>query len=436
MPVLKKWFALALWKRVFLGLILGLILGLVLRWTLSAEPATQIVETWIKPFGDAFVRLIRMMVTPLITTTLIAGVVGMSNPKRLGSIGARALGLYMLTTFFAVILGLIVGSILRPGQGVVYQNASLDVADALRDKLEAGAQTGGIGQRLLEIIPTNPVEALAQGDVLAIIFFSILLGVGILLSGSSGKPLASFFESAAEAVQKMTLLVMETAPFGVMALMAWVTATQGLSILQNLLLLALSLYIALFLHAVLVYGGLIKLVLKLPLMPFFRGILDAQTVAFSTSSSNATLPVTLSCVRENLGVNRVVAGAVLPLGATVNMDGTTIYLGLIALFAAQALGLDLSMADYVLIALTATLASIGTAGIPSVSLFLAATVLAGIGVTEAQTVMIIAFIFPFDRPLDMGRTVLNITGDAAVACAVAKWDKSLDEKVYVEEDRI
>ena len=230
---------------------------------------------------------------------------------------------------------------------------------------------------------------------------------------------------------KITMMVMDLAPYGVLALMAWVMGTNGLGILASMGKLAIALYLACILQIILVYGGLIvKTILRLPFGRFIYGIADALGVAYSTASSNATLPVTISCAEHNLGVDKSVAGSVLPMGATINMDGTAIYLGIVALFAAQALGIDLTAGQYVMVALTATLTSIGAAGIPSAGLLLAAGVLSVIGVTDAQSTLIIAFIYPFDRLLDMMRTVTNVTGDVAVACTVAKWEGELDVEVF------
>lgn len=236
---------------------------------------------------------------------------------------------------------------------------------------------------------------------------------------------------------RITMMIMELAPLGVLALMAWVMATKGIDVLTNLLWLAIALYLACFIQIVVVYGLIIvKGILRLPLKQFFRGVADAQGVAFSTASSSATLPVTISCAETNLGVDKSVAGSVLPLGATINMDGTAIYLGLVALFAAQAGGMELTVADYLNVAMTATLVSIGAAGIPSAGLLLAATVLGVIGVGAEQALLVIAFIFPFDRLLDMMRTVTNVTGDIAVACTVAKSQGELDENVFRHEAEI
>lgn len=390
-------------------------------------------NNWIQPFGDLFVRLIKMLIIPLIATTLVAGVTAMGDPKKLGSLGIKTIALYLATTFFAVSLGLAIGTLLQPGVGIDFSNVGQDSIADVQGKIMA-AGDGDIVKRLLEIVPTNPIQALASGDVLATIFFAIMIGIGILLAGEVAKPVKDFFDSAAEVVMKITVVVMELAPYGVLALMAWVMATRGVEVLSNLAWLAAALYLSCILQIIFVYGGLIiKCLLRLPLTQFFKGVADAQGLAFSTSSSSATLPMTISCAESNLGVSKSVAGSVLPLGATINMDGTAIYLGLIALFAAQALQIELEMYHYVMVAITATLASIGAAGIPSAGLLLAATVLAVIGVKDEKAVLIIAFIFPFDRLLDMMRTVTNVTGDIAVACTVAKWEGELDEAVFKSE---
>ena len=429
--MLRTWRAMKLWKRVFIGLAIGIAIGLGLHYGLGAEQGKTIATTWFKPFGDAFVFLIKMLIVPLIVTTLVSGVIAMGDPKRLGSLGVRTIGLYLFTTFFAVWLGIIIASIVQPGAGMSELiSANAGSADTVVEKLKtAGSAKKSLSDYLLSIIPQNPIRAMADGDVLALIFFSILVGVGILLTGEKGKPLGDFFDAAAEVVMKITLMIMELAPYGVLALMAWVMGVNGLEILGSMGKLAFALYLACILQIIFVYGGIIvKLILKLPLNRFFFGIADALGVAYSTSSSSATLPVTISCAEHNLGVDKSVAGSVLPMGATINMDGTAIYLGIVCLFAAQALGLDVNMGIYFMIALSATMASIGAAGIPSASLFLAVGLLQGVfGIDETEAVLIVAFIFPFDRLLDMMRTVTNVTGDVAVASTVAKWEGQLDE---------
>lgn len=413
------WFGTALWKRVLGALVLGVIVGTVLTQMFGDVEAAALLETYVKPVGDLFIRLIRMLIVPLILTTLVAGVVALGDPGRIGTIGLKTIALYLFTTFFANVIGIIYGIIFRPGA-----NADLAGADAV--PVDTSAAPSAV-DRILAIVPMNPVAALADGDVLAIIFFAILLGVGILLAGSAGKLVGDFFTQASEVVLKVTHIVMEVAPFGVFALVAFTTADQGLNALVSIAVLIGTVYLGLLTHAVLVYGGIIRFVLNLPVMNFFRGILDAIAVAFSTASSSATLPVTIANVSENLGVKKSVAGSVLPLGATINMDGTALYLGVLALFTAQAFGYDLTFMNYVLIAVTAAAVSVGAAGIPSASLFLLATVLSTFGVPPEQIAIIVGFILPVDRIMDMARTALNVTGDATVATAVAKWEGELDE---------
>ena len=455
--MIQAWHSITLWKRVLIGLAFGLLVGAVIRYGIDLEPvpildgngaavldangkpssisgAAYIGENYIYPFGRAFVRLIKMLIIPLIATTLVAGVTAMGDPKKLGTLGARTMSLYLLTTFFAVALGLGMGAIVRPGVGVVYDGADSNDISAVEGKMSSADEAGGLVERLLDIIPTNPFAAMVETKVLPTIFFSIMVGVGILLVGPPADPVRKFFDAAAEVILKITVMIMELAPYGVAALMAWVMCKQGVDILYNLFWLALALYACCLIQIVFVYGGLIvKGILRLPLIQFFRGIADAQGVAYSTASSSATLPVSISCAEKNLGVDKSVASSVLPLGATINMDGTAIYLGLVALFAAQASGIEVTLTGYFMVALTATLVSIGAAGIPSAGLLLAATVMEVVGIPPEQSIKVIAFIFPFDRILDMMRTATNVTGDIAVACTVAKWEGALDEDVFRSE---
>ncbi|MEM0985033.1 MAG: dicarboxylate/amino acid:cation symporter [Pseudomonadota bacterium] len=423
------WFEIALWKRVIAALFLGLATGLALRYGMGEAAGGDFAETWISWIGDLFLRLIRMLIVPLIFFTLVSGIVAMGDPKRLGSLGIRTLGLYFGTTAVAVTLGLIMGTVFQPG-------ASLTPESFVGVEPVTQSDPAPLVDRLLGIVPTNPIAALAEGDVLAIIFFSIMFGVGILLAGEIAKPVASFFDGAAETMMKVTVIVMETAPIGVFALMTTTMATKGLGVLQSLGTLAIALYVTCALHILITYGGIImKGLLGLPFIPFLRGITDAQAVAYSTSSSSATLPVTITCAEENLGVDKAIAGSVLPLGATINMDGTAIYIGMVALFGAQALGVEVTLAQYVLVALMATLVSIGAAGIPSAGLFLSGLALSQLGIPDEQAFIIIGFILPFDRLLDMMRTLTNVTGDAAVATAVANWEGELDREVFLARDR-
>ena len=464
------WFGIKLWKRVFLGLALGVAFGFAVSNTMAPDRADALLSD-VRIFGDIFIAMIRLVIIPLIFMTLVAGVLALGDPAKLGTIGLKTIFLYLATTFFANIIGLTMGTIFRPGAGVDLGGA------APREVL---TETGGILDRIAGMVTKNPFEkflsgdpqtliltavliaiavivavratragekqaksgmlfiglfalgvAAASGDILVVIFSSIVLGIILLFvgGGTEGAP-ARFFAYASDKVLGVTQWIMELAPFGVFALIAYVAGTQGLATFTAIFWLAVAVYLGCFLHMAITYGGIIKFGLKLPFINFFRGILDAQMVAYSTSSSSATLPVTISNVSKNLGVSKSVAGSVLPLGATINMDGTALYLGIVALFTAQAFGYAVEPQHYILIAVTAALVSIGAAGIPSASLFLLATVLEVFDVTPEHTALVVGFIFPFDRVLDMMRTVVNVTGDATVAVTVAKWEGEIDEDVF------
>lgn len=412
---MKFWFDVPLWKRILGMLVLGIIFGV-----LAGDYTSSI--SWM---GQMFIRLIRMIVVPLVFVTLVTGVVAMGDPKRLGSLGIKTLGLYMATTAVAITIGLTLAVIIQPGVGV-------DLVGVVPNE-EVGQSSSTLEQRLLAIIPTNPVTALAEGNMLAIIFFALLLGAGILLSGKKASPLAKVFEAGSEVMLKVTHLVMEVAPFGVFALIAGVVGAGGIGQLFTVLPLAAAFLIACVIHIVLTHSFIIKVLLKLPAARFFQGVRGPQLVAFSTSTSSGTLPVTIAAAEDNLGIKTPVASSVLPLGATINMDGTGIYVGILAVFSAQIFNIPLGLAEYMLIAFATTLVSIGTAAVPSASLFLLAAVLSVLGIDAAQTAIIVGFVFPFDRPLDMVRTVVNVTGDLSVATAVAKWEGEFDEDVFRAE---
>jgi Na+/H+-dicarboxylate symporter len=409
--MLKTWFAIALWKRILLALVLGVIAGMI--WGPGAASIS-----WL---GDLFVRLIRMVVVPLVFVTLVSGVVAMGDPAKLGSLGAKTLAIYMVTTLAAIVIGLILAAALQPGIGV---DLSAAAPTAVQEAIP-------LSERLLSIVPSNPIAALAEGNILAIIFFALLVGVSLLTIGEKGKPVAELMESSSEMMLRITHWVMEVAPFGVFALIAAVAGTQGVAALLDVLTLALAVVLACVIHVVVVHGvGIIKLSLGLSPINFFKGARDAMLVAFSTSSSSATLPVSMSVAEDNLGIKPVVASTVLPLGATINMDGTALYVGIVSVFAAQAFGLDLSLTDYAIIAGSTTLVSIGTAAVTGASLFLMAAVMGAIGISPEQIAIVIGFILPFDRPLDMLRTVVNICGDLSVATAVANWEGEFDREIF------
>ena len=414
--MLKTWFAIALWKRILLALVLGVIVGMI--WGPGASTIS-----WL---GDLFVRLIRMVVVPLVFVTLVSGVVAMGDPAKLGSLGAKTLAVYMLTTLAAIVIGLVLAAVLQPGVGV---DLSAAAPTAVQEAIP-------LSERLLSIVPSNPIAALAEGNILAIIFFALLVGVSVLTIGEKGKPVADLMDSSSEMMLRITHWVMEVAPFGVFALIAAVAGTQGVAALLDVLTLALAVVLACLIHVIVVHGiGIVKLTLGLSPVKFFKGARDALLVAFSTSSSSATLPVSMSVAEDNLGIKPVVASTVLPLGATINMDGTALYVGIVSVFAAQAFGIDLSLADYAIVAGSTTLVSIGTAAVPGASPFLMAAVMGAIGITPEQIAIVIGFILPFDRPLDMLRTSVNICGDLSVATAVANWEGEFDREIFYRDTK-
>lgn len=405
------WFEIALWKRILGAMILGVIVGVI--W---GDGVTNIA--WI---GELFIRLIRMVVVPLVFVTLVSGVISMGDPSKLGSLGVRTLAIYLITTLVAIIIGLTLAAFMQPGVGV---DLSAVAPTAVQEAVP-------LGERLMQIVPDNPFAAFAEGNILAIIFFALLIGVSLLTIGEAGKPVADFMGAAAETMLRITHWIMEVAPFGAFALIAQLSGTAGVGALLDVLTLALAVVIGCFTHMVFMHGFIImKTMLNLSPVTFFRGARDAMLMAFSTSSSSATLPISMSCAEQNLGIRPVVASTVLPLGATINMDGTALYVGIVSVFAAQAFGVDLSIADYMLIAGSTTLVSIGTAAVPGASLFLIAAVMDTIGMTPEQNAAVVGFILAFDRPLDMLRTSVNVGGDLSVSTAVANWEGEFDKEVF------
>lgn len=412
----QTWFGIDLWKRIMIALVLGVIVG-----ALWGEGAASI--RWV---GDLFMRLISMVVVPLVFFSLVSGIIAMGDPKKLGSLGVKTLALYMLTTVCAISIGLTLAVIIQPGVGIDLTTA---VPGVVQEALP-------LSERLISIVPRNPVAALAEGNILAIIFFALIFGVATMVLGERARPVATLMHASSEVMLKVTGWVMEVAPFGVFALIAWVAGTQGVAALLDVVWLALTVLLGCVLHVVLTMGGIMKLLVKVPFLRFLAGAKDAMLVAFSTSSSSATMPVTLSVAEKNLGVSPIVASTVIPLGATINMDGTALYVGVVTVFAAQAFGVDLQFLDYLLIVGATALVSIGTAAVPGASIFLMAAVMGAIGLSPEQIAMVVGFIIPFDRPLDMSRTCVNVTGDLVVATAVAKWDGDLDTDILLGPNKL
>ena len=403
------WTNLKLWQKIIIALILGVIVGAIV----GPE-----AETYIKPFGSLFINLIKMLIVPLIFLSLVSGVTSMEDVQKMGRVGGKTFALYLATTAIAITIGLVVGTILEPGAGLEFSKEGLTAKSK---------DAPGFVATLLNMVPRNPVASMADGKVLQIIVFAILFGIALNLSGEKGKPVKELIDSGAEIMYSLTHMVMAYAPYGVFALMAWVAGKFGLSILLPLGKIIAGVYIACLLHIGITLAGLgIILLGRLSPRPYFGGIVDAQAVAFTTTSSSGTLPVTIACAQENLGVSKSVSSFVLPLGATINMDGTAIYQGVPALFVAQAFGIDLTAGQYGVIIVTATLASIGSAGVPGAGLIMLTLVLTTVGLPLEG----IAIIAGIDRILDMARTATNVTGDLMVSVLIAKSEGELDVDSY------
>ena len=409
-----KWFAIPLWQRVIAALVLGIITGRL--WGPDAES--------IKIIGDVFIAFIKMLVVPLIFFSLVSGVAAIGDLRKLGAVGGRAMLLFVVTGQIAVWMGLGLGTLVQPGAG-------LDTSVIQKGATPEPNETTAVDM-VLSIVPESPVQVMADVAVLPLIVFSLLIGIGILMAKDDGLPVQKVFDSGAVIMQKVTMIVMELTPFGVFALMAWVAGTLGLDALVSLAKLVGLNYLGCLLIIALIYGSMIKFLARLPVRDFFRGIVDAMAVSYSTASSNATLPVTLRCAERNLGVSNSVASFVISLGATINMNGTAMYLGLATLFGAQIFGVDLSMGDYFLISILATLGAVGAAGIPGAGLIMMALVFGAVGV-PLET---IAFVAGVDRIMDMMRTTTNVSGDAAVATTVAVMTGEIDTREMISADDV
>jgi Na+/H+-dicarboxylate symporter len=412
--MLRTWFKIPLWQRVIAALVLGVAVGVF--WGPDAES--------IKWIGDFFIKSIKMLVVPLIFFSLVSGVAAIGDLRKLGAVGGRALLLFVVSGQIAVWLGLLLGTFFAPGSG-------LDVNAIERGATPAPNETTAVDM-ILSMVPESPVQVMADVQVLPLIIFALLIGVGILMAGEDGVPTQKIFDSGSVIMQKVTMIVMELTPFGVFALMAWVAGTLGQDALFALAKLVGLNYLGCLIIIFGLYSLMIRFLAKLPVRDFFRGIIDAMAVSYSTASSNATLPVTLRCAERNLGVSNSVASFVISLGATINMNGTAMYLGLATLFGAQVFGVDLSWGDYFLISILATLGAVGAAGIPGAGLIMMALVFGAVGV-PLET---IAFVAGVDRIMDMMRTTTNVSGDAAVATTVAVMTGEIDRAEMISADDI
>lgn len=374
--------------------------------------------TVIKPIGTLFIRLLSFLAIPLVIATLIVGAASLNDIKRLGKIGIRTLALYIITTMIAITIGLLTANIISPGTKVSGDAKSRLMVDYNKEDIKLDTPNTGINilDFFVEIVPKNPLNAMAEGRMLQIVFFAVFFGITItFINRKKAVPLLDFFEGISEVMIKMVGFVMLIAPYGVFALIAATIADFGYSILSTLIWYMLAVTLALFLHTTIIYPIIVKIFGKMSPRKFFKGIRNAQAIGFSTSSSAATLPVTLDCVENNLKIEKEISGFVLPLGATINMDGTALYQGVAALFIAQVYGIDIGFIGQITIVITAVLASIGTAPVPGVGIIMLVLILQSVNIPAEG----IALILGVDRILDMMRTVTNVTGDAAVTVAVA-----------------
>lgn len=392
-------------------------------FALSPRPISSLGDRLIallRPIGQLFMRLIKMVVVPLVFASLLVGVAGLGDIRKLGRLGGRTLGLYLGTTAVAVSLGLACAYVIQPGEFIAPADRAVLLAQfgsAAGDRMAAAAVSPSTVDTLLDVVPTNPVDSLTSGNMLQIIFFAIVLGVAITALGAEeGALVVSLFEKLQNAMIVIIGWVMRLAPYGVAALVAEVTGTSGVSVLTALLVYAGTVILGLTLHAGLVYGGLVRMLGRIPWGAFMRAARPAQLIAFSTSSSSATLPVSLECAEKRIGVSNGVASFVLPLGSTVNMDGTALYQGVAAIFIAQVFQTDLSFGAQLGIVLAATMASVGAAGVPGAGMITLALVLTSAGIPTVG----LALILGVDRILDMFRTAVNVTGDLAVTTIMAK----------------
>ncbi len=410
--------------KIFMGLLIGLVVG-ILVYNLPAGTFKDdiLIDGIFQLLGQVFLRGIMMMVVPLVFISLVNGAASMGDVKKLGRVGARTIAFYLVTTAFAVSLALVLGYLLKPGIG-------LDLGAIEQIETTVNEKTPLV-QILFEMVPRNPISAMADGNMLQIIVFAIITGIGLSILGDKVKIILQIFEQLNELVMKMVGFVMLFAPLGVFGLIARTFATVGYAALVPLLKYIIAVYIGLILHAGLVYSGLLKGLTGLSPKKFYKKFFPAMSVAFSTASSNATVPINLDINEKQLGVSRNIAAFTIPLGATINMDGTAIMQGVATFFIAQVYNVPLSIGAILTVVLTATLASIGTAGVPGAGTIMLSMVLQSIGLPLEG----IGLIMGIDRLVDMGRTTVNITGDAVCTVIIAKKEGELDEEVFNSDSK-
>ncbi|MGN1149151.1 MAG: dicarboxylate/amino acid:cation symporter, partial [Sutterella sp.] len=396
--------------QMMIGLALGVIVGAIVD--------SSFAQTWLQPLGNLFIRLIRMVVVPLVLATIIAGAAGISDTSKLGRVAGKVLLIYAITTAIAVASGLFFAGVIHPGLGLDLSTEGLKAKEVVAPPLV---------QTLLNIVPINPMEAMSKGAMLQIIFFAVIFGFALSGLGERGKPVLHFFEIVGDIMIRVTHMVMLYAPIGVFGLMSYTVSRHGLSVLLPLGALILTAFIATLVFVVVILIPMVRFVTGIPVMTFLKGIAEPWLVAFTTCSSAAALPANLNAARR-LGSTKAIASFSIPLGNTINMNGTAIYMGVCAIFAAEVYGLPLSMADQLTIVLMGVLAAIGTAGVPGAGLIMTTIIFTQVGI-PLEAVALIAGV---DRILDMIRTSVNVVGDVASAITVTKLEGDLNSEPFVE----
>ena len=423
----------SLTTRIVTGMVAGILVGTILQWLMpdgsDAVIPLYLFDLSLRGFlvdgifevgGQIFISSLQMLVVPLVFVSLICGTCSLKDTTKLGRIGGKAIGLYLLTTAIAISFAMTLALLISPGEGVNM------VAGTSFTSREAPS----LAQVIIGMFPSNPFAAFAKGNMLQVIIFALLFGIAIALSGKAGERIASLFEDMSTVIMRLVTILMNIAPYGVFCLLAGLFTDVSLSTFGNLLKYFFVVVFALLLHAFVTYPVLLKLLTGLNPLIFLKKMRDTAIFAFSTSSSNATLPITLETTTKKMGVKNSIASFTVPLGATINMDGTAIMQGVATVFIAQVFSQDLTFSQYLMVILTATLASIGTAGVPGVGLIMLAMVLEQVGLPVEG----IALIIGVDRLLDMTRTAVNVTGDSMVTVIVGKSEDQFDEEVFNNPD--
>ena len=408
-------------SRILLGMVLGIILGLILNSLGGADPDKTPVISWFvnnvfDVVGQVFVISLKLLVVPLVFFSLVCGSASMGEDVKMGQVALKTVSLYLMTTAIAVSLALTIANIVDPGVGINTSEAANYVAK----------EAPSFKDVFIGIFPSNPFQAMVEGNMLQVIVFAILVGIAILQAGESGNKVLRGCQMISDVIMRMVSILMNLAPYGVFCLLAKLFTGQGFSAIVNLALYFGTIVFVLLLHASVVYTTIFTIFTRLNPVTLFKNMRPAMLFAFSTSSSNATMPITLNVAKNRVGAHNSIASFTVPLGATVNMDGTAIMQGIATVFIAQAYGLDLSMTEYFAVIATATLASIGTAGVPGVGLITLAMVLQQVGLPVEG----IGLIIGVDRLLDMFRTVVNVSGDGMVTAVVANSEGRLDKTIF------